>query len=538
MISLFRSHSDSTQFVCPGAGQSNGQPDTLSVGRWVGLARSSIAALVVIALAVACGGDGGSPQDDTQDIPAFLPDDGEQPEQDIQLPDLPDEPDAPEISQPDLTPADLQPDETACLPFCDGRECGDDGCGGLCGTCAGDLVCLPEGLCVPAAASPSPGQLVITEIMADPAAVKDTDGEWFEIRNTTAVFVNLQGLEFSDAGTDKFTIDKLVHLGPNKHLVLGRNAKMSDNGGVTVGWTYSSFTLANDSDSIVMKLGETVIDAVVWESSWKMPSGASLSLSPDKHNAELNDLLSSWCASTSFIVGEAGDKGTPGFTNLTCDAQVCVPACDGKECGPNGCGGECGTCIPGTTCSGGLCLTQTGEAPAPGDFIINELMINPKNSSDTNGEWIELRNLTNKDLQLKDIVVQDLEGDSFVVAVPLTLPPNGFVVLGRNSDQEMNGGYKPDYVYTGFNMANTQDEVIILFDGQVIDQVQYDSSTSDPALKWQVPDGSSLALKPDVADVAANDVPGVWCMQQARMPLVPQELPADFATPGAANVCK
>ncbi len=35
---------------------------------------------------------------------------------------------------PDATPADVVP-EVVCAPACEGRECGDDGCGGLCGTC-------------------------------------------------------------------------------------------------------------------------------------------------------------------------------------------------------------------------------------------------------------------------------------------------------------------------------------------------------------------------------------------------------------------
>ncbi len=31
----------------------------------------------------------------------------------------------------------------SCTPACEGRECGDDGCGGSCGTCSGDTFCLP-----------------------------------------------------------------------------------------------------------------------------------------------------------------------------------------------------------------------------------------------------------------------------------------------------------------------------------------------------------------------------------------------------------
>ena len=34
-----------------------------------------------------------------------------------------------------------------CLPNCAGRECGEDGCGGTCGDCAGAETCTQEGLC-------------------------------------------------------------------------------------------------------------------------------------------------------------------------------------------------------------------------------------------------------------------------------------------------------------------------------------------------------------------------------------------------------
>jgi len=36
----------------------------------------------------------------------------------------------------------------ACEPACDGRECGDDGCGGDCGTCTLPDVCNQSGQCV------------------------------------------------------------------------------------------------------------------------------------------------------------------------------------------------------------------------------------------------------------------------------------------------------------------------------------------------------------------------------------------------------
>lgn len=39
-----------------------------------------------------------------------------------------------------------------CTPQCSGRECGDDGCGGSCGTCNGSATCSPAGTCQAASA--------------------------------------------------------------------------------------------------------------------------------------------------------------------------------------------------------------------------------------------------------------------------------------------------------------------------------------------------------------------------------------------------
>jgi len=55
------------------------------------------------------------------------------------------------IPDSDILTVDLCPDGeyVPCLPDCDGKECGDDGCGGVCGTCPGaDDVC-EEGKCNP-----------------------------------------------------------------------------------------------------------------------------------------------------------------------------------------------------------------------------------------------------------------------------------------------------------------------------------------------------------------------------------------------------
>jgi len=51
-----------------------------------------------------------------------------------------------------------------CVPLCDGKDCGDDGCGDVCGTCGDDLECV-EGVCV--TPPPPPALLIINEVNAD-----------------------------------------------------------------------------------------------------------------------------------------------------------------------------------------------------------------------------------------------------------------------------------------------------------------------------------------------------------------------------------
>lgn len=46
--------------------------------------------------------------------------------------------------------------DSDCVPACRGRACGDDGCGGSCGTCSGTTVCREDGLCVEPVAGCTP----------------------------------------------------------------------------------------------------------------------------------------------------------------------------------------------------------------------------------------------------------------------------------------------------------------------------------------------------------------------------------------------
>ena len=60
------------------------------------------------------------------------------------------------------------------------------------------------------AAAITPNSLVITEYMADPIGVSDSEGEYFEIYNTTSFDIDLNDLIVKDDGSNSFTITGLT----------------------------------------------------------------------------------------------------------------------------------------------------------------------------------------------------------------------------------------------------------------------------------------------------------------------------------------
>ncbi|PID67974.1 MAG: hypothetical protein CR968_03985 [Flavobacteriia bacterium] len=164
---------------------------------------------------------------------------------------------------------------------------------------------------------PGEGSIILTEIMQNPAAVGDNDGEWFEVYNTTSASIDLYGWVIMDdeSADEKFTVESSVVVPAGGYAVFGSNGDTSANGGVTVDYVYSGITLGNGSDGIKLTCSDTVIDIVVWDNgaTFPDPSGASMELANDKLTATDNDNGANWGTATD--VYGAGDMGTPGAVN-------------------------------------------------------------------------------------------------------------------------------------------------------------------------------------------------------------------------------
>ena len=161
----------------------------------------------------------------------------------------------------------------------------------------------------------NPGDVVINEIMQNPAAVLDDSGEWFELYNTTPGPIDLSGWIISDNDSDSFTIsaDSNLIIPSMGYVVLGINGDMITNGGVAVDYTYETFFLSNGTDELVLSTPDSEeIDRVEWDNgaTFPDPNGASMALRGPLLD---NNDGSNWCEAVSSY--GAGDLGTPGTEN-------------------------------------------------------------------------------------------------------------------------------------------------------------------------------------------------------------------------------
>ena len=94
-------------------------------------------------------------------------------------------------------------------------------------------------------------ELLITEVMVNPASLPDSRGEWFEIYNPTNEVINLFGTTLRDDGSNSHSFDSDLLVLPEQYLTLAR----SDMPGFIPDYVYTNFTLSNRVDEIIFSNG-------------------------------------------------------------------------------------------------------------------------------------------------------------------------------------------------------------------------------------------------------------------------------------------
>jgi hypothetical protein len=162
-----------------------------------------------------------------------------------------------------------------------------------------------------------PEGLVINEVMQNPSAVSDINGEWFELTNTGSAVINLNGLILKDNNSDYHTVvsDGGVLINPGEFVVLGREGDIDLNGGVELNYVYNNFNLGNTWDQIIIQHPTgLIIDEISYDNgeTFPDPTGASMILVDPLADNEQGE---NWVSSTQSY-GD-GDFGSPDSSNFS-----------------------------------------------------------------------------------------------------------------------------------------------------------------------------------------------------------------------------
>lgn len=170
-----------------------------------------------------------------------------------------------------------------------------------------------------------PGDIIITEFLANPAGNSDDGKEWFEVYNTTDTPIDINGWVIADNGTDIHTISspQPVLVPAREHFVIGESTNFSSNGGVNAGYAYGpAITLGNSNDEIILLKDGQIIHSIgygAYDSGPKQiqtpvvlypTSGASIGMGADYCNGP----TTLWKPQTT-VFNANNDKGTPGGVN-------------------------------------------------------------------------------------------------------------------------------------------------------------------------------------------------------------------------------
>ena len=174
--------------------------------------------------------------------------------------------------------------------------------------------------------APLPGEVVITELLINPVATDDAQGEWVELRNVSSSWLNMTDSVLADHGVDAVEIERVepgsMVVPPGGIFTICAEADYWENGGVECDATFhyrtlgGGFALSNIEDEVrLLSASGHLLDEFMYSEGFSL-EGEAMGLRNDRISVSANDVTSNWCEQISFL--PFGDGGTPGESNDSC----------------------------------------------------------------------------------------------------------------------------------------------------------------------------------------------------------------------------
>ncbi len=209
-----------------------------------------------------------------------------------------------------------------CLPACEAKDCGPDGCGGSCGSCGESSVCGPGGQCIPGS---------------------EIEG------NTCEKALEVGTLPFNAEGdttvaTNDFAFSEAVCPGEQTYMGQGSNDHV--------------YRFEPAAEGVYEVTLEADFEAVLYAfTDCSDVDGTCLAADDSFTGMSISVHLTPPAAYYFAVDGWTHDYNEAGAYRISF-AEPCLRQCQDKDCGPDGCGGSCGACSEDQVCgAAGTCLS-------------------------------------------------------------------------------------------------------------------------------------------------------------------------------------
>lgn len=309
------------------------------------------------------------------------------------------------------------------------------------------LVCLfPSSF--PSILATAGGGVVLNEISYNPIG-SDTNHEWIEVWNNSAVTIDLTGWKLYEASTNHgLTVYQgTFNIVPNGYAVLTASGSifLNDHPGFVGTVIDTTFSLSNTGETISLKdTTGSAVDTIIYSSSQGADgNGKTLERNHD-----------------GIFVESMIDSGTPGEQNSVINNPANDNANNINQNGNENSNGNTNENLnnnendningnSNSSVEGNNNINENSNSIvllAPGDLLVNEVFPVPSSNSNSN-EWIELYNNSNSPIDLSFLTIEDNVADpkplgglvspfSYVVLdpSPISLNNDGDIVLIKNRE--------------------------------------------------------------------------------------------------------
>ena len=234
-----------------------------------------------------------------------------------------------------------------CAASCEGKVCGDDGCGGTCGACDASAICSTSGtVCQPE------GDTCQNPLVVGPAVPATAQGSTVDFNPNYGYSEGVcPGEEGSWGGGDEAGSNDVVY----------------------------SFTPAKTGNYTIQLTPEAAFDSNLYVvTDCGNIDGTCLGGHEEIGNGVVETVFTELTANTTYYIivdGWSPDSNTTGAFTLTITLEEGCD-CGDKVCGDDGCGGSCGTCDDSKGCTVDTCDVGTckfKEACSQGTVLWNDL---------------------------------------------------------------------------------------------------------------------------------------------------------------------